>query len=174
MKRTYENGITSNARYFIGTEVEHTIYHNKKTLFIVGKPDPYHIIEKILQDNGCQHYFFGANNSFHPQSQKEVDEYSVCMRMLSMTKPVSIDVGVEYMPMVIKSQIPFIPGICIQIKVPVPHITNLNSVTYIKIDDTGFNESNKGVWTIPLEQVIQNDYFTNWTEYNKDTILAGV
>lgn len=172
MERTYQNGVSSTAKYFIGPEVEHTINFGKKTLFIVGKPDAYHLIEQVLRENQCEHYFFGANNSFHPQSQQEVDEYAVCMRMLSMSKPVSIDVGIEYMPLVMNSLIPFVPGICIQIKVPVPHINKLNERTFLKIDDVGFNETNPGVWTVPLTTITNSPFsYNDWTVYKEDTML---
>jgi hypothetical protein len=172
MNRTYTNGESSTAKYFTGPEVEHTVNYGKKTLFIVGKPEAYHLIEQVLRENDCHHYFFGANNSFHPQSAEEVNEYAVCMRMLSMSKPVSIDVGIEYMPLVMNSLIPFVPGICIQIKVPIPKVENLNANTYLKIDDIGFNITNPGVWTVPLSNITSTpDSYNDWTVYKEDTML---
>ena len=57
MKRTYKNNAPDDVSYFIGNEVEKTIAYEKRTLFVVGIHDP-HKIEKMYNDNKCEHIFF--------------------------------------------------------------------------------------------------------------------
>jgi hypothetical protein len=50
-----------NIKFFYGTEVEHTPAFGKKTLFVVGVQSADDIAANI---QGCEHIYFGANQSF--------------------------------------------------------------------------------------------------------------
>ena len=44
-------------------------------------------------------------------------------------------------------------------------------VDTIKIDDIDFDETNKGVWCISKDKLINNANFTGWKAYKDDTII---
>ena len=41
----------------------------------------------------------------------------------------------------------------------------------VKIDDTGFNETNPGVWCHSLHDLMAHDKFTDWLKYRNDQII---
>ena len=67
MKREYSGTVKTDVNFFVGNEVEKTIAYEKRTLFVVGIHDP-HKIEKMYNDNKCEHIFFGANHSLQNHS----------------------------------------------------------------------------------------------------------
>ena len=54
MKRSYKQGTSSNATYFVGIEVEHTPAYGRKTLFVTGLQDVDEITGQYSK-NGCEH-----------------------------------------------------------------------------------------------------------------------
>ena len=61
----------------------------------------------------------------------------------------------------------FIP----QLRVPVPYVKQWNYNTMLKIDDKDFKASNPGVWCHRLHNLLDEEKFTNWTEYGLDKPL---
>ena len=57
------------------------------------------------------------------------------------------------------------------ISVKMPYVNQLNYNACIKIDDIGFNETNPGVWTHPVQDLQNRKVFTDWTKYTKDEII---
>ena len=61
----------------------------------------------------------------------------------------------------------FIP----QLRVPVPYIKQWNYNTMIKIDDRSYNQTNPGVWCHRLHTLMDENKFTDWSEYTNDEVL---
>ena len=58
------------AKFFFGTEVEHTPAHGMDTLFVIGVQSIKDIQSKLsVANEQIKHIFFGANHSFDPQSR---------------------------------------------------------------------------------------------------------
>jgi hypothetical protein len=174
MKRQYENKTSSHTQYFFGTEVEHSPFHGYKTLFVVGCHSQYDIKSAIgvysVLGNGepVDHVYLGANKSFN------VDfNFSVVAQLLQDGYLVTLDYPVAHHQLVVEKlgdtyrHSNFTPMISIEF----PNINNTNYNTTIKIDDTGFDETNPGVWCHQLHQLQSSDKFTPWRMYKKDTAL---
>ena len=58
----------------------------------------------------------------------------------------------------------FIP----QIRVVIPYVKQWNYNTSIKIDDKGYNQTNPGVWSHTLHDLMDHSKFTSWDKYTKD------
>ena len=54
------------------------------------------------------------------------------------------------------------------ISVTVPNIDNLSANACIKLDDTGFDETNRGVWVHNVKKLQDNLVFTPWSKYSED------
>lgn len=169
MDRDYTDGTHDDVEFFIGNEIEKTAALGLKTLFVVGTHDADKVL-KIFKESGCEHIYFGANQSFHPKTDKKWHEWD---DMLFMCKEENIlhtldfDVSITNMVMEsmwVESDI-FIP----MISVKLPYIEQLPYNACIKIDDTDFKASNPGVWVHHVHELMDRDKFTNWTQYKEDT-----
>jgi hypothetical protein len=78
---------------------------------------------------------------------------------------VSVVQGVLEMPVIGHRR--FIP----QISVKIPYLTQLGYNATIKIDDIDFAATNPGVWCHRLNTLLDENKFTNWDQYGKDTII---
>ena len=58
------------------------------------------------------------------------------------------------------------------ISVKVPHIRLFNYNATVKVDDTGFKESNPGVWCHRLHDLMDRSKFTDWSKYTKDEVIT--
>lgn len=180
MKRDYNNGVKDDVMFFTGTEVEHTPAYNMKTLFVVGLQNPA-VINNAAKNHVCEHIYLGANQSFDPvraMTQKDLNLYDViepwdklASALLELGYLVTLDFDVRFVENVLEmtcnSHNNFIP----QISVKIPHAIQFNYNTTIKIDDTGFNASNPGVWCHSLHSLLDNKVYTNWNAYKKDRPL---
>jgi hypothetical protein len=61
----------------------------------------------------------------------------------------------------------FIP----QITVALPNITAWNHNAMLKLDDTGFDKTNPGVWCHKIQDLLNNDTFTGWSQYTLDEVI---
>jgi hypothetical protein len=59
-----------------------------------------------------------------------------------------------------------------QMRVAVPFVTSWNYNTMIKIDDKDFDATNPGVWAHSLHDLMNRSKFTDWSQYNQDTIIG--
>ena len=180
MQRPYSNGLKDNIEFFIGTEVEHTPAFNMKTLFVVGLQNSADIAA-LAKSNACNHIFVGANQSFDPTEFILKDNVSLfdavqpwddmILALLKEDFLVTLDFDVRHCQVVLEMTCTehnnFIP----QISVKIPFITLFNYNAMLKIDDTGFNASNPGVWCHSLHTLMDRSIFTDWTQYKKDQPL---
>ena len=64
----------------------------------------------------------------------------------------------------------FIPTISIKL----PHITEMNYNTMIKLDDINFKATNPGIWSHSMNDLMQTKKFTHWGDYGQDEIIDEV
>ena len=172
MKRDYDTGVKEDVKYFVGVEVEKTPAYGMRTLFVTGV-QPVDEIEYWYKEEQCEHIFFGANHSYNPTLAEDFEEWEAMILPLvkegilcSLDIPSTINMEwfldgglIEYDN--------FIP----QIRVVVPYVGQWNYNTMIKIDDTGFKESNPGVWCHSLHDLMDRDKFTDWSKYGLDKVI---
>ena len=170
MERSYINATTVTANLFIGREIEHTPAFGLQTLFVVGLVDSERIIT-FLEEYGCSHIYFGANQSFHPVAD-EIQEWEKMIKLfLDQSFWVTLDFDLEHVLAVqeccLNEYNNFIP----MVSVKIPYINLLNYNACLKIDDIGFAKSNPGVWVHYIHELKQRDKFTNWAQYTQDKLI---
>lgn len=173
MKRDYSSGEFEGVNFFVGTEIEHTPAFGKLTLFVVGV-HPVEIIEGMAKNKGVKHIFFGANHSFNPEydNYNEWKEWEdMISYFLEKNYLCSLDIPLSAVEQFndggLNEHDNFIP----QIRVPIPYIKLWNYNTMLKIDDKGFNETNPGIWTHNLHDLMRRTKFTSWDQYGNDEVL---
>jgi hypothetical protein len=159
--------------YFTGYEVEHTICHGMKTLFVVGTPSLEGIFDKA-NDNDCTHIYFGTSQSFNPtaishEEYKAWDE--VILGCLKADYWVTLDFGVEHIEGILESAYNEYPRFVPMISVKLPYINQLNYNATLKLDDRTWGATNPGVWTHHLQSLMSKDKYTHWDQYTQDTTL---
>ena len=174
MKRDYTEGVQEDITFFVGLEIERTPAFGMQTLFVVGVHDP-QIITSMAKQNGCTHLYFGANQSFPNPDVNDADACRPWEEMIAECLAggfwCTLDLDIKSAEALLESSLTesrrFIP----QISVKLPYMQQLGYNATIKIDDKGFEATNPGVWCIPLSELTQRKYFTNWDEYGNDEIL---
>jgi len=171
MKRDYTTGVSDDAVFFIGNEVEHTPAYGMKTLFVTGI-QLIDDIERKIKENNIKHIFFGANHSFNPSGYEEHKNWEdMIMYFLDLGYLCSLDIPLnqveEFNDGGLNERDNFIP----QIRVPIPYIKLWNYNTMLKIDDKDFKATNPGVWSHSLHKLMDRDVFTDWSKYKNDEIL---
>ena len=162
-----------NVNYFFGKEVEKTPAFGKQTIFVVGiQPVDEIAYHFARHPSGVEHIFFGANHSFYPQTPSEWDQWSaMIVHFLKLGYVCSLDIPVthveDFNDTCLCEYRNFIP----QIRVSIPYVKLWNYNTMIKIDDTDFDATNPGVWTHSLHSLMSRRTFTDWDQYNEDSLL---
>ena len=152
--------------FFTGTEVEKTPAFGKQTLFVVGV-QPVNDIAEHLQ--GCEHIFFGANHSFHPDNNLEWARWEGMIgHFLERGYMCSLDIPVKCVEDFNDSGLCEYRNFVPQIRISIPYVKLWNYNTMIKIDDSDFDATNPGVWTHSLHSLMSRRTFTDWDQYNKD------
>lgn len=175
MKRDYSTGIAEDISYFTGIEVEKTPAFGLKTLFVVGVMASEEITD-IATKHECDHVYFGANQSF--DGNNIGDWVRQIEHVLRLGYKATLDFDVKYANCSTNHKPPawfvqlntfdqFIP----QISVKIPNLTMYNKNATIKIDDIDFKATNDGVWCHQLNNLMNNQVFTEWSEYGNDEII---
>ena len=162
-------------KYFTGFEVEHTICHGMKTLFVVGV-QPIEEIIKLATEHEVQMIYFGTSQSFNPTAitQEEYKPWDNMILPLLQTTEfwVTLDFDVKHVEGVHESGYcdynRFVP----MVSVKMPYIKLFNYNTTVKIDDLTWGATNTGVWSIPLTSLQQRRYYTHWDQYTQDTTIS--
>ena len=176
MKRTYTEGVKESITFFVGMEIERTPAYGMKTLFVVGVHDPYTIMELAVK-HGCEHIYFGANQSFKTLGINDAATWRPWENMIYVCLDsehefwCTLDFDVREAEGLLESGLTekrrFIP----QISVKLPYLNQLGYNATLKIDDKDFNATNPGVWCHNLQDLLGRDRFTNWDQYGKDEII---
>ena len=176
MKRTYTEGIKESITFFVGIEIERTPAYGMKTLFVVGVHDPYTIME-LANKHGCEHIYFGANQSFKTLGVNDAATWRPWENMIYVCLDsehefwCTLDFDVREAEGLLESGLTekrrFIP----QISVKLPYLNQLGYNATLKIDDKDFSATNPGVWCHNLQDLLGRDRFTDWDQYDKDEII---
>lgn len=154
MKRDYQEGTLDNVKFFIGDEIEHTNFYGMKTLFVVGvQPDAQ--IRSLAEKHNIKHIYLGANHSDFNFIQAEdlVDEGFY------------VTVDAEYGDAVPMNHERY----QLIIRYPLEEWQMRNN-THLKFYDEDLNR--KGIYVIPSKLIEEEQYFTDNSEYGKDTIIS--
>jgi len=169
----------NNVAFFIGPEVEKTPAFAKRTLFVVGRQGSADI-EKQARDNKTPHIFMGANHSFdidprHPDDTVKVYWDKTITALLDKGFWVTLDYEAHLHEMMLTMLNPgiwqsrlFVPLLSVRI----PKIESSSPNLTVKIDDVDFKATNPGVWCMHFKEVTDSNRFTDWNEYESDSVLA--
>ena len=158
-----------NVDFFVGTEVEHTPAFGKKTLFVVGLQPVEDIKSKL---HSCEHIFFGANHSFHPENALEWQRWeSMIDPFLTKGYLCSLDIPITHVEEFNDGSLCEYRNFIPQIRVSIPYTKLWNYNTMLKIDDKDFDATNPGVWCHSLHSLMSRETFTSWDDYEKDQTL---
>jgi hypothetical protein len=168
MKRDYVQGTSTNITFFTGIEVEKTLAHGKKTLFVVGLHNPQQILD-IAVENNCEHIYMGANQSY--DNTNAMTWSATIRKLLESGLLVTLDFDISYINDIIEESFDEYHNFIAQISIKIPYVRHLGYNSYIKIDDIDFKATNPGVWVHSLHELTNKENYTNWAEYTKDNIL---
>ena len=166
------------AKFFTGTEVEHTPAYNKQTLFVVGLQSVTEIQDWLDdlagyedQSRRIEHIYFGANMSFPHLLVNDYrwrDWETMIKQVLDAGYMCTLDIDVACVEGLAESMLcennNFIP----MISVKIPYIRLLNYNATLKIDDKDFDATNPGVWCHSVHTLQKRSVFTDWSKYTKD------
>lgn len=157
--------------YFTGTEIENTCMKGAQTLFVVGVR-PVEEIEMLANNNNAKHIYFGTSQSFHPETDEEMHQWTVMMRdLLDRDFHVTLDFGIEYIEKVTATGLMKYEKFVPMISAKIPNIYKLNKNTTLKIDDITWGLTNSGVWSKNLKEITNDMHYTDWDEYVGDTVI---
>lgn len=165
-----------NARFFFGTEVEHTPAYGMNTLFVIGV-QPGDDIEYHAKQHpeGIEHVYFGANQSFPAGVGNNARVWDLWSSMifacLAQGYWCTLDIDVGDVEGLLESGLTehsqFIP----MISVKLPYISQLGYNATLKLDDADFAKSNAGVWCHSVQDLQKRSVFTPWSRYTKDKVI---
>lgn len=168
-------GFEETARFFVGTEVEHSPAYGMRTLFVLGLQNPVDVIGWAQQCE-CQHVYFGANQTFPNPGINDADTWRPWENMIKTVLDshawCTLDIDVSAAEGLHESglceYIRFIP----MISVKLPYIGLFNYNTTIKLDDKDFESTNPGVWCHSLHDLKNRAVFTDWSKYSQDEVIT--
>jgi hypothetical protein len=174
MKRDYDSGTAEAITFFTGKEIEKTPAYGMDTLFVVGVHNSNSILE-MAGEHYCKHIYFGANQSFpniKPDDARIWKQWEIMItHCLDAGYWCTLDLDVAQVEGLLEGPLVehrrFIP----QLSVKIPYLQQLGYNATIKIDDKDFAASNAGVWCHRLNTLLDENKFTNWDQYGKDTII---
>jgi hypothetical protein len=179
MDREYTTGNSNNVAVFVGPEVEHTIAHNERTLFVVELIPAIQIIDYAIEYS-CTHVYLGANMKFKiklsPEQSTEYSNilYDIVMAGFKVTIDIPFALYTDALMLIANSNLPKYKQemIILTISVPLPNIQQLPKNTFIKIDDSDFNASNVGIWTHSIDELTTETKLTAWDAYVSDAPIT--
>lgn len=158
--------------YFTGEEVEHTVCHGMKTLFVVGTPTLDEILSKA-KEHEVEQIYFGTSQSFQPELTEGAYEpwNEIIFGCLKEHYWVALDFGVEHIEGVLEEGYSEYEKFVPMISVKIPYISQLNYNATLKIDDLTWGASNPGVWTHHLQSLLTKENYTHWGQYTVDKTI---
>jgi hypothetical protein len=161
-----------NTNFFYGIEVEHTPAYGKKTLFVVGVQSVDDIAANL---NGCEHIYFGANQSFPNININDAVRWkqweNMIKHFLDRDYLCTLDIDVQYVEGMLEGGFTEYHNFIPMISVKLPYLQQLGYNAIIKIDDKDFKSTNPGVWCHSLHNLLTRETFTDWSQYTKDKVL---
>ena len=169
----------NDANFFVGTEIENSPAHGKRTLFVVGLQTPEQIAWQLGEVDRksrtpIEHIYFGANQSFPNFDINDhgwLDWEKMISHFLNKGYWCTLDLDVTSSEGLCESSLTeqglFIP----MISVKLPYIKLLGYNATIKLDDKDFQATNPGVWCHSLHDLMDRKKFTSWDLYTKDEVI---
>ena len=160
-----------NINFFHGTEVEHTPAYGKKTLFVV---DVQSVDDIAANLNGCEHIYFGANQSFpnyDTNARGWIDWENMIKYFLDRDYQCTLDIDVKCVEGLLESGFTEYHNFIPMISVKLPYLQQLGYNAIIKLDDKDFKSTNPGVWCHSLHNLLTRETFTDWSQYTKDEVI---
>lgn len=167
------------AKFFVGTEVETSPAHGRRTLFVVGwqsRDDiDWHLGSiNALSKEPITHIYFGANQSFPNPEVNNAETWNAWEQMIDhwLAKGYwcTLDLDVSALEGLCEGSLcenaQFIP----MISVKMPYIKLLGYNATVKLDDRDFQSTNPGVWCHSLHDLMNRCCFTSWDQYRKDDV----
>jgi len=170
MNRDYATGTAQDIIFFVGKEIEHTAAYGMDTLFVTGLQNPAEVLVLAKQEK-VKHVYFGANQSFKPNSTNELEHWQqMIVSLLKQDFWCTLDFDNKYAEDVLETGLNDHRKFISMISVKLPYLTQFNYNATIKIDDKDFEATNAGVWTHQLHDLLSKDKFTDWDQYKEDEI----
>lgn len=166
MDRDYKTGKSDSVGVFSGLEVEHTPAIGKQTLFLARNDLFFDEIVELAEKVKAEAIYFGANRTFMHNIVNQPQQIKRLLRKgywCTIDYQHSIHTEVKERFKDIWNEEKFIP-FCSVIFPKSEGDDNL----CIKVDDTDFDATNPGVWTMSMDHFKQSAGFTSWTEYQQD------
>ena len=159
------------AKFFYGTEVEHTPAFGMPTLFVVGIQQEEWIAYRM---NGRRHIYFGANQSFPNPGVNDAEAWKpwedMLREFLERDYLCTLDLDVSSVAGLIESGLCDYHNFIPMISVKLPYIQQLGYNATLKLDDHDFAATNPGVWCHSIHTLQNRDHFTDWSKYTKDQL----
>jgi hypothetical protein len=155
--------------FFTGIEIEKSPAEGMFTLFVVGKSN----IDEIgaaLVETGAKHIYFGANMSFNPASDDDYDKWDkVVTHFLRNDYWCTLDFDIKHVEGILECGMVEFHKFVPMISAKLPYIDQLGYNATLKLDDSGFNQSNPGVWCHRVRDLMDPKQMTRWDEYKDDS-----
>jgi hypothetical protein len=162
----------NNVSLFVGTEVEHTLAYQLKTLFVIDIQS-IELIEAAYLAHQCEHIYFGANHSFAPNGTNNYFKLweEMITHFLKKDRLCTLDFDVADVENVLECGFTEYCNFIPMISVKLPYINQLGYNATLKLDDKDFDATNPGVWCHSVHDLQNRQVFTNWSKYTKDEII---
>lgn len=151
--------------YFIGKEIEHTPMLGKDTLFVVGIKDLQGIVKRAHKYN-LTHIYLGTSDSFHPVGKNWLLWDNLVTGLLAEGLYVTVDMDYTLADSNIVRAWAANPKFIPMIRVQLPYIQQLGYNAVITFED-----AYQGRWTHRLDALKDYKVFTNWDEYQGDSVI---
>jgi len=178
MKRDYTTGEKQDIIFFVGKEIEPSSFYMMQTLFVVGLQSTDKIVE-LAKLHNCEHVYLGANKSNILQllntglldtAIKDLEEQ--VGKLIDNNLKVTIDTShsnygtfLNYFKYIDSE------NFNLMLSVEMPNIKKFKNVS-VKIDDTGFKETNDNIVVYSFKDGIQKmSKVVSWDEYSQDLII---
>ena len=166
MLRDYKSGTKDNVKVFSGLEVEHTPAYGLQTLFLARNDLTFDQIQELAVLSNVEAIYYGANKSYMHNHYQQVPQI---IKLLEHGYYVTVDYPFELHQLVSQKfalcwkNPKFIPFCSI-----VFPDSEEDSSLYFKIDDSDFNKTNPGVWTMGMKDFKSKAGYTKWDDYKQD------
>ena len=149
-----------------GKEIEHTLAYGLQTLFLARNDLTLAQIEEQAVMVQAEAIYYGANRTYmHNHGMQLSQIIQLCDKgyYVTVDYPYELHDEVKEKFNIVWKHEKFIPFCSIIF----PH-TEDDTQLCIKVDDTDFNKTNPGVWTMRMNDFKSKSGHTKWEEYKKD------
>ena len=166
MIRDYTIGVSENVKVFSGKEVEHTPAYGLQTLFLARNDLTYDQIKELCVKVDAEAVYFGANRCFVNNLATQPMQVNKLLNdgyYVTIDYQYAIHNEVKKRYSAVWQHEKFIPFCSV-----IFENSEEDNKLCFKIDDVDFNTSNKGVWTMNMEDFKKQAGYTTWDEYKQD------